>query len=58
MGNYKKNPKEPYQIKCPNCIRKKIKMAEQSVPNLNQKMANLTMLAREFMRKFALYRSK
>ena len=24
MGNYKKNPKEPYQVKVPERIRKKI----------------------------------
>ena len=26
MGDYKKNPKQPYQIKVPNKIRKRIAM--------------------------------
>ena len=29
MGNYKKNPKEPYQVKVPSRIRKRIAMHEK-----------------------------
>lgn len=29
MGDYKKNPKEPYQVKVPNKIRKRIAMAKK-----------------------------
>ena len=28
MGNYKKNPKEPYQVKIPGKIKKRIVMAK------------------------------
>lgn len=59
MGNYENNPKKPYEVRCPNKIRKKIGMAEKSA-NIDGGIIkrNFSFLASIFTQKFALYRSK
>lgn len=52
MADFKNNPDKPYEVKCPNRIRKKIRMAEKSVPDLDRRVANLSFLAKAFTRKF------
>ena len=34
MGNFKDNPKEPFEVRVPNKIRKRITMHEKNKPKL------------------------
>ena len=35
MGDFRKNPKKPFEVPVPNKIRKRIVMHEKSTPKLN-----------------------